>query len=261
MKITIPEIIARKNKQKLSVLTAYTFQIAQIMDGEVDMILVGDSLWMVMYGMDSTVGVSLEMMIAHGNAVTKAAKKSFVVVDMPYGTYEKSPEQAYQNASRIIAETACDAVKLEGGVAMAATIKFLVDNKIPVMAHIGLLPQSVNLYGGYKIQGKDEASENQLIEDAKAVEAAGAFAAVIEGVKKAAADKITKAVNIPTIGIGASVECDGQVLVIDDMLGLTIKPPKFVKQYANLKEDIRSAVKAYVADVKDKKFPSEENCY
>jgi 3-methyl-2-oxobutanoate hydroxymethyltransferase len=261
MKITVPEIISRKNKQKISVLTAYTHPIAKILDGEVDMILVGDSLGMVLYGMDSTLTVTLDMMIEHGKAVTRAAKKSLVVVDMPFGSYQENPAQAFRNAARIISETNCQAVKLEGGVEMAETIRFLVDRGIPVVGHIGLEPQSFNVYGGYRIQGKDKNSEDSLIQDAKALEKAGCFAIVLEGIKKTAADKITKAIKIPTIGIGASVQCDGQVLVTDDMLGLFEQSPKFVKHYADIKKIILKAVKSYTTEVSSKKFPGEENCY
>ena len=259
---TIPEIRAAKNRaEPLVCLTAYTAPVATIFDRHADLLLVGDSLGMVVYGMENTLGVDLETMIRHGQAVTRVSKNACVVVDMPFGTYEESPAQAYRYAARLMKETGCDAVKLEGGVAMAPTIRHLTANNIPVMAHIGLLPQSVVKEGGYKVKGRSLNEEAVLIEDAKAIEAAGAFAVVVEGTVEDVARKITKAISIPTIGIGASPACDGQVLVAEDMLGITENPPKFVKKYAQLASEIESAAAAYAADVRSRAFPSAEHVY
>ncbi len=261
MKITVPEITALKAKRKITVLTTYTYPVAKLLDGEVDILLVGDSLGMVLYGMDSTLTVSLDMMIQHGKAVARASRESLVVVDMPFGSYQENPAQAFRNAARIISESGASAVKIEGGTEMAETASFLVERGIPVMGHIGLEPQSFNAYGGFRVQGKDDAATAKLVADAKALEAAGCFAIVLEGVKRTAADKITKAVKIPVIGIGASPKCDGQVLVSDDMLGLTGSKIKFVKQYADLASTIKKAAKKYADEVKSGKFPSDEHLY
>lgn len=259
MRITSAQVQARKNSEKIVVLTAYSAPMAKLIDEHVDIILVGDSVGMVLYGMDSTLTVSLEMMIAHGTAVVRGSGKALVVVDMPYGTYENSAEQALENAKKIIKETGAQAVKLEG--AFAEAISLLVANDIPVMAHIGLQPQSVEKYGGFKIQGKTDESAKQILYDAKVVEEAGAFAVVIEGVKQEVAEQVTSSVEIPTIGIGASVDCDGQVLVVEDMLGLTERPPKFVKKFTDLNPLISQAVAKYSAAVRGKNFPTDENCY
>ena len=259
MRKTIAEIAAQKNSEKIVVLTAYSAPMAALLDEHVDVILVGDSLGMVLYGMDSTLPVTLATMIVHAKAVMRGSRKALVVVDMPYGTYEDSAAQALENAQRIMEETGAQAVKLEG--AFDEQIAMLVKNNIPVMAHIGLQPQSVEKYGGFKIQGKTDESATQILADAKAVEAAGAFAVVVEGVKREVAEQVTQAVGIITIGIGASVECDGQVLVAEDMLGLTEKPPKFVKKFANLNAEISKAAKEYAAEVRGGKFPRDENCY
>ncbi len=249
----------QNQKTPITCLTAYTYPIAKILDKHCDVILVGDSLGMAIYGMENTRGVNLEMMINHGKAVTRAAKNAFVVVDMPFGSYETSPNQALENAKKIIAQTNCDAVKLETTKDLAPTVKFLVEQKIPVMGHIGLLPQSVKEKSGYKYQGKDENSAVEILETAIELEKAGAFAIVIEGVPANLASQITKSISIPTIGIGASVDCSGQVLVIDDALGLnTDFKPRFVKNYSNLSEKIEEAVKQYCAEVKQKKFPGKE---
>jgi 3-methyl-2-oxobutanoate hydroxymethyltransferase len=259
---TIPEIRAHKGRAAALVsLTAYTTPMAKILDPHVDILLVGDSIGMVMYGMENTLGVDLDMMIRHGQAVMRGASSACVVVDMPFGTYEESPEHAYRNAARLMKETGCDAVKLEGGVAMAPTIKHLTSRNIPVMGHIGLLPQSVVKEGGYKVKGKRTEEVSQLLNDARAVEEAGAFAFVLEGTVHDVAAEITKAVSIPVIGIGASPECDGQVLVIDDMLGMLEGAPKFVKEYADLKGTIDKAAAAYAEDVRARKFPGEEQLY
>jgi 3-methyl-2-oxobutanoate hydroxymethyltransferase len=259
---TIPEIRAHKGRAEALVsLTCYTTPMAKILDPHVDILLVGDSIGMVMYGMENTLGVDLEMMIRHGQAVMRGASTACVIVDMPFGTYEESPEHAYRNAARLMKESGCDAVKLEGGVAMVSTIKHLTSRNIPVMGHIGLLPQSVIKDGGYKVKGRKAEEVPQLITDAKAVEEAGAFAMVLEGTVHDVAAQITKAVSIPIIGIGASPECDGQVLVIDDMLGMLENPPKFVKEYADLKTIIDSAAAQYAADVRVRKFPGAEQLY
>ena len=261
MKKSVPEILALKGKEKISVVTAYDYATASIIDGEVDIFLVGDSLGMVVYGMDSTLPVTVEMMINHGKAVVRGAKQTLVVVDMPFGSYQESTAQAFRNSAKIMEETGCHAVKLEGGVEMAETIGFLVERGIPVMAHIGLQPQSYNVYGGFKVQGRELSASKKIIADAKAVAKAGAFSVVIEGVTEKLAADITNQITIPTIGIGASPKCDGQVLVINDLLGMTATPPKFVKKYADMAGEIKKAVKKYSADVKSGKFPGKDNCY
>jgi len=243
-------------------LTAYTASIATIADHYCDLLLVGDSLSMVLYGEETTQNADMEMMIRHGHAVAKTCKKALVVIDMPYGSYEESDEQALQNAKWMMSETGCDAVKLEGGIEQAKTIKTLTDNNVPVMAHIGLTPQSVSSPDGYRVQGRDDKAAQRLMDDAIAVEKAGAFCVVVEAVPEPLAAAITEQINIPTIGIGASATCDGQILVTEDMLGITLgKPPKFVKQYATLSDTISSAVKQYADDVKSRAFPAIENTY
>ncbi len=262
MRKTIKEISKLKaNNEKISVLTCYTANYAKILDNYCDILLVGDSLGMVLYGYPSTLQVSLDMMINHGKAVVNSSKNSLVVVDMPFATYQESKEQAFRNAAKILQETNCGAVKLEGGSEMVETIKFLTERGIPVMAHIGLKPQHFNQYGGYNIQGKDKNSENSIIADIEKINNSGAFSVVIEGVKKSLADKICKISKIPVIGIGASENCDGQVLVTEDMLGFFDETPKFVKKYSNIKEVISNAVKKYSSEVKSQKFPTKENLY
>ncbi len=252
--------LQKKSQEKIICLTAYTFPMAKILDEFCDIILVGDSLGMMIYGMPDTVDVTLEMMINHGKAVVKARKKSFIVVDLPFGTYEKSCEQALASAQKVISETGCDAIKIETSRDLVPTVKFLTENKINVMGHVGLMPQSVRKIGGYRYQGRDENSAKEILETAKLVEKAGAFSLVIEAVPAALATKITQEVSIPTIGIGASAECDGQVLVIDDLLGLNQEfKPRFVKYYADLAGEISAAVKKFSADVKSEKFPAKEN--
>tara|TARA_R110001592_G_scaffold27763_27_gene102994 strand:+ start:2516 stop:3340 length:825 start_codon:yes stop_codon:yes gene_type:complete len=262
-RFSLHDIQARKKSETpLVCLTSYTTPMTKILDRHCDILLVGDSLGMVVYGMDNTLGVTLDMMINHGKAVMRASKQAFVVVDMPYSTYENDPDQAYETAKRIIDETGCHAVKLEGGTHIAAIIAHLVQNDIPVMAHIGLKPQSVVKEGGYKIKGKTNQEVSDLLDDAKAVEKAGAFAVVIEGTIEKVSQEITTAIDIPTIGIGASVTCDGQILVIDDMLGMfTDHTAKFVKQYANLADDIDKAAAQYADDVKKRLFPAQEHVY
>jgi 3-methyl-2-oxobutanoate hydroxymethyltransferase len=260
MKKSLQQILEAKNKYKLVCLTAYSFPVAKIVDEFCDIILVGDSLGMTIYGDKDTLGVSLEMMINHGKAVVKARKKSFVVVDLPFNTYEASKEQALESAKKVIEQTNCDAVKIEITPKLIETSKYLVDNGINLMGHIGLLPQHVRELGGYKYQGLSENSAQEIIATAKELEKIGVFAIVIEAVPAKLADKITKEVKIPTIGIGASKNCDGQILVIDDLLGLNQEfTPKFVKKYANLANVISNSVQNYKNDVLEKKFPSKEN--
>ncbi|GHD98484.1 3-methyl-2-oxobutanoate hydroxymethyltransferase [Defluviimonas sp. 20V17] len=254
-------IRARKGGEPLVCLTAYTTPIAQIADAECDVVLVGDSVGMVLHGLPSTLQVTLDMMILHGKAVARGVRRALMVVDMPFGSYEASPDQALRNAARVMAETGAGAVKLEGGRHMAATIRFLVDRGIPVMAHIGLTPQSVNALGGYGVQGKG-ADAARIRDDARAVAEAGAFSVVIEKVPAALADTITAELAIPTIGIGASAGCDGQILVIDDMLGLfDAFKPKFVKRYAHLAADVGAAVHSYAQEVRARTFPAPEHVF
>ncbi len=257
--LTVNDI--RKTATPIVCLTAYTAQIARLVDPHVDLILVGDSLGMALYGFDTTLPVTLDMMIAHGAAVVRSASHAVVAVDMPYGSYESSPEQALQNAQRVMRESGCAAVKLEGGAEMAATIRHLTQNGVPVMGHIGLMPQSVEKMGGYKIQGKDADSVTRLHTDAQAVAEAGAFCIVIEGTIESVARDISAVSTVPTIGIGASAACDGQVLVINDLLGLTPKPPRFAKRYAELAPVISDAVSAYAKDVRARRFPAPEHVF
>ncbi len=260
-RITAPEIAARKGKEPIVSLTSYHAHTAAIVEQHADFILVGDSLGMVMHGMENTLGVSMELMIVHGQAVVRGTKRALIVVDMPFGSYEESPEVAFRNAARIMKETQCGAVKLEGGQSMAETIRFLTERGIPVMGHTGLTPQSTHVMGGFKTQGRDEDTWPELIADAKAVEEAGAFASVLEGVVEPLARKITEEISIPTIGIGASAACDGQILVLEDMLGLSDWVPKFVKVYGSLGPMIEEAVKSYADEVKSRAFPGEDQVY
>ena len=253
------DIKARKGSDPLVVLTAYTTPMARLVDPHCDVALVGDSLGMVLHGLPSTLGVTMEMMILHGRAVVRGLSRAMPVIDMPFGSYEESPAQAFRNASRIMAETGAPAVKLEGGQHMAETIAFLTARGVPVMAHIGLTPQAVNTLGGYKVVGRDEEAA-AVMADAKAVEAAGAFSVVLEKVPVGLAGRISGALSIPTIGIGAGAQCDGQVLVIDDMLGLfTDFRPKFVKRYAELGKTASEAIAAYAAEVRARSFPAAEH--
>ncbi len=254
-----PDIRARKGTQPLVVLTAYTTPMARLVDGHCDIALVGDSVGMVLHGMPSTLGVTLEMMILHGRAVLRGLTRAMAVIDMPFGSYEEGPQQAYRNAARLMAETGAPAVKLEGGAHMADTIAFLTARGVPVMAHIGLTPQAVNTLGGYKVVGRDGEAD-RVMADALAVQAAGAFAVVLEKVPVGLTARITKTLDIPTIGIGAGVECDGQVLVVDDMLGMfTDFRPKFVKRYADLGNLADAAIAQYAADVRARAFPAAEH--
>jgi 3-methyl-2-oxobutanoate hydroxymethyltransferase len=256
-----PDIKARKGGVPLVVLTAYTTPMARLVDAHCDVALVGDSLGMVLHGLPSTIGVTMEMMILHGRSVVRGCAKAMPVIDMPFGSYEESPQQAFRNAARLMAETGASSVKLEGGLHMAETIAFLSARGVPVMAHVGLTPQAVNTLGGYKVVGRDgEAAK--VMADARAVEAAGAYAVVLEKVPMGLAGDITAALSIPTIGIGAGVNCDGQVLVVDDMLGLfTEFRPKFAKRYAELGNTASDAIAAYAAEVRARAFPGPEHSF
>ena len=255
------DIRAMKGGTPIVSLTAYTTPMAQMMDGVCDFVLVGDSVGMVLHGMPSTLGVTMDMMIMHGAAVARGLDRSMLVIDMPFGTYEESPEQAFRNAAIIMRETGAAAVKLEGGAHMADTIAFLTARGIPVMAHIGLTPQSINTLGGYKVQGRDDQAE-QLMADGQAVSQAGAFCVVLEKVPATLAEKITDDIPIPTIGIGASAQCDGQILVVDDMLGLfTEFKPKFVKRFGNLGEAGKAAIQSYAKEVRARSFPAAEHTF
>ena len=259
---TAPDIRARKGTEPVTVLTAYTMPMARLLDPHMDILLVGDSLGMVLYGMESTLGVTLDMMIAHGKAVMRGSESACVVIDMPFASYQESPEQAYRNGSRVMAETGCGAIKLEGGVDMAPTIEFLTRRSIPVMGHVGLMPQSVNSHGGFKVQGRDGEAARKIVDDAQAVADAGAFSIVIEGVIEPLAREITNAIDVPTIGIGAGVDCDGQVLVTEDLVGLFSEfTPKFVRQYADLGPKIAEAAAAYADDVRARRFPGPAECF
>ena len=260
-RITVPQIAARKGGDPIVALTSYHAHTAAIVDRHAEVILVGDSLGMVMHGMESTVGVPLDLMIMHGKAVVRGTRRALVVVDMPFGSYEESPGVAFRNAAKVMKETRCGAVKLEGGARMAETIRFLTERGIPVMAHIGLTPQSSHVMGGFKTQGRDEASWPAHEADAQAVAEAGAFAVVLEGMVEPLAARITRQVAIPTIGIGASVDCDGQILVLEDMLGLNPRPPRFVKVYGQLGGMIEAAVQSYAADVRARSFPTDSEVY
>ena len=252
-----PDIRARKGQVPLVVLTAYTTPMARLVDAHCDVALVGDSVGMVLHGFPSTLGVTMEMMILHGRAVVRGLANAMAVIDMPFGSYEESPQQAFRNAARLMVETGAPAVKLEGGAHMAETIAFLTRRGVPVMAHIGLTPQAVNTLGGYKVVGREAEAEG-VMADARAVEAAGAFAVVLEKVPVGLAARITQGLSIPTIGIGAGAHCDGQVLVVDDMLGMfTDFRPKFVKRYAELGQTADQAIAAYAAEVRARTFPGD----
>jgi 3-methyl-2-oxobutanoate hydroxymethyltransferase len=261
-RISLIDLMERKGKDPIVCLTAYTTSISRLIDDHVDLMLVGDSLGMVLYGMDSTLGVTVDMMIAHGQAVMRGSQNACVIVDMPFGSYEESREVAFRNCSRVMAETRCSGVKLEGGVEMADTISFLVKRGIPVVAHIGLTPQSVHAFGGFKSQGRTEEAAERIVQDAKAVAQAGASLIVVEGVMEPLGVRITKEINIPTIGIGASPQCDGQILVTEDLIGLFAEfKPKFVKRYAQMDEMIIEAVKGYNTEVRARTFPAPEHCF
>lgn len=256
-----PEITALKGVRPIVSLTSYHAHTAAIADKHCDFLLVGDSVGMVMHGYETTVPVSLDLMIMHGRAVVRGAKRALVVVDMPFGTYEESPEVAFRNAARVLKETDCGAVKLEGGQRMATTIAYLVERGIPVMAHIGLTPQSVNVIGGFKPQGRDPADWALIEEDARVVAEAGAFAVVLEAIASKLAERITTALPIPTIGIGASSACDGQILVMEDMLGLSPRVPKFVREFGRIGDAIDGAISDYADAVRSGRFPASEHGY
>jgi 3-methyl-2-oxobutanoate hydroxymethyltransferase len=259
---TPAELHARKGGVPIVSLTAYSAPMARLLDPIADLLLVGDSLGMVVYGLDSTLGVTLEMMIAHGAAVMRGARRSCVIVDMPFGSYQENPAQAFRNAARILAETGCAGVKLEGGAPMADTIRFLVDRGIPVLGHIGLQPQSIHALGGFRAQGRSAPEAARVVADAHAVSDAGAFAIVVEGTAEPVARRLTGEIAAPTIGIGASPACDGQILVAEDVLGLFDEfRPRFVKRYAELGAAVSVAAAAYAEDVRTRRFPGPEHCY
>jgi 3-methyl-2-oxobutanoate hydroxymethyltransferase len=264
-RMTAPSIRARKvdfkTEQPIVMLTAYTMRMAQLLDPHCDMLLVGDSLGQVIYGLASTIPVTMEMMCAHGAAVVRGSWHSLVAVDMPFGSYEGSPEQAFASASRIMKETGCAAVKLEGGEAMAPTIEFLTRRGIPAIGHVGLTPQAVNTLGGYGARGREEQERKTIIRDARLIDAAGAFCIVVEGVIEEIATEIARSVGAPVIGIGASADCDGQVLVIDDMLGMFERTPRFVKRYDDLAGRIGEAARAYAEEVRSRTFPTSDQTY
>ena len=261
-RVSVTQIQSRKGGDKLVTLTAYTASVARHLDHEVDLLLVGDSLAMTVYGFDSTLPVTLDMMIAHGAAVVRATEHALITVDLPFGSYQESPEQAFRAAARVLAETGCAAVKLEGGEEMAETVAFLTRRGIPVMGHVGLTPQAVNALGGYRSRGHSGAERDKIMRDGAAIAEAGAFSLVIEGTAESVARALTEAIAIPTIGIGGSAACDGQILVVDDMLGLfTEFTPKFVKRYRRLGEEMRAAAREYAEEVKAGRFPAEEHTY
>ncbi|HEX2802718.1 MAG TPA: 3-methyl-2-oxobutanoate hydroxymethyltransferase [Sphingomicrobium sp.] len=262
---TVPSIRGRKvdgkTEQPIVMLTAYTMRMAQLLDPHCDMLLVGDSLGQVIYGLPSTIPVTLDMMCAHGAAVVRGSWHALVGVDMPFGSYEASPEDAFDSAALVLKETGCAAVKLEGGEAMAPTIDFLTHRGIPVIGHVGLTPQAVNVLGGYGVRGKEGAEAEKILSDAKAVADAGAFCLVVEGVLEDIATEVAKTVAIPVIGIGASAQCDGQVLVTEDMLGLFERTPRFVKRYDDLAARITTAAETYAGEVRSRSFPSAAETY
>ena len=264
-RMTAPSIRGRKVEGKTAepivMLTAYTMRMAQLLDPHCDMLLVGDSLGQVIYGLPSTIPVTLEMMCAHGAAVVRGSWHALVAVDMPFGSYEGSPEQAFKCASRIMKETGCAAVKLEGGEAMAPTIEFLTHRGIPVIGHVGLTPQAVNILGGYAARGKEADEAKKIVADARAVDDAGAFCIVVEGVMEQIATDVARTVSAPIIGIGASAECDGQVLVTEDMLGLFERTPRFVKRYCDLAARVTEAASTYAGEVRSRSFPTDDQTY
>lgn len=260
-RIAAPDIAARKGGVPVVCLTAYTAPMAELLDEHCDLLLVGDSLGMVVHGLPNTVGVTLEMMILHGQAVMRTSKRAMVVVDMPFGSYEGSPEVAYANAARVMKETGAQAIKVESGPTVVETIEYLVKRGIPVMGHVGLRPQAIHVDGGFKAKGKGGDERARILEEAKATAEAGAFALVVEGVAEGLAREITEAVTVPTIGIGASAGCDGQILVTDDMLGLFDWTPKFVRRYGDLRGEISKAVAGYAEDVRARRFPGPAEIY
>jgi 3-methyl-2-oxobutanoate hydroxymethyltransferase len=261
-RVTVPEIKARKGGEPIVCLTAYTAPVAARLDPHVDLLLVGDSVGMVLYGFETTLPVTLEMMIMHGAAVRRASRHALVTVDMPFGSYQESPAAAYRAAARVMAETGCSAVKLEGGREMAETITYLAERGIPVMGHVGLTPQSVNVLGGFRARGRDARQAEAIMANAVAAAEAGAFAMVLEGVVEPLARAVTERVPVPVIGIGASAACDGQVLVTEDIAGMfDTFTPKFVKRYAELGEQLSTVAKAYAAEVRARRFPGPEHVF
>jgi 3-methyl-2-oxobutanoate hydroxymethyltransferase len=260
-RLTAPDIRKRKGGSPIVSLTSYHAHTAALLDKHCDFILVGDSLGMVMHGLETTIPVTLEMMILQGRAVMRGSQRALVVVDMPFGSYEASKEQAFLSCARVLKETLCGAIKLEGGERMAETIAFLTQRGVPVLAHVGLTPQSINALGGFRTQGRDESEWAPIEADARAVAEAGAFAVVLEAVAEPLAAKITRDIAIPTIGIGASPDCDGQILVLEDMLGLSSRVPKFVKRFGDLGPSIDRAVEAYAAEVRSRAFPTADHVY
>jgi 3-methyl-2-oxobutanoate hydroxymethyltransferase len=261
-RVSVPDLVARKGGQPIVCLTAYTTPMAQRLDALVDLLLVGDSLGMVLYGLDSTLPVSLELMIQHASAVRRGSEHALIVVDMPFGSYQESPRQAFRNAARILKETGCQAVKLEGGREFSETVAFLVKRGIPVMGHVGLMPQSVNALGGYRARGRGDSEAAGVMADAIAIAEAGAFSMVLEGVMEQVAQAVTARVPVPIIGIGASSACDGQVLVTEDLLGLFGGfTPRFVKRYAELGDEIEKAVAQYADEVRGRAFPGPEHVF
>ncbi len=260
-RMTVPGIRALKGKEKIVCLTAYTAPMAALLDPHVDLLLVGDSVGMVVHGLPTTTAVTLDMMILHGQAVMRAAHHALVVVDLPFGTFERSPEQAYKSAVKVMKKTGCHAVKVEAGEELAATIAFLVERGVPVMGHVGLRPQAVHIDGGFKAKGRNEDEWNRVMAETKAADQAGAFSIVLEGVAAGLAEDITRSVGAPTIGIGATSGCDGQILVTDDMLGMFEWTPKFVRRYADLRAAIAAAASGYARDTRDGTFPGEAETY
>ncbi len=261
-RVTVPQLMSRKGQRKIVALTAHNSVMAQLVDEFLDFILIGDSTAMVAYGLPNTLSITVEQIAAHSAAVARSTRHACVVADMPFGSYQKSCEQAFENAAYLLAQGHADAVKLEGGANMAPTIAFLTSRGIPVLGHIGLMPQHVHTMGGYKAQGMTDAAAQQLLADAQAVAQAGAFGVVIEGVKESVAAEITAEVTVPTIGIGASAACDGQILVTEDMLGLNgDRVPRFVKRYADLANEIKAAVQRYADDVRVGAFPEDKHCF
>ncbi|WP_337187261.1 3-methyl-2-oxobutanoate hydroxymethyltransferase [Phenylobacterium sp.] len=260
-RLTAPDIAARKGQTPIVCLTAYTAPMAELLDEHCDLLLVGDSVGMVVHGLPNTVGVTMEMMILHGQAVMRGARRAMVVVDMPFGSYEGSAETAYANATRIMKETGCSAVKVEAGPAVAENIEYLVKRGIPVMGHVGLRPQAIMVDGGFRAKGKTNQERVRILEDARAAAEAGAFAVVVEGVAEGLAREITETIEVPTIGIGASAGCDGQILVTDDMLGLFDWTPKFVRRYGDIRGQIAQSIAAYADDVRNRRFPGPAEIY
>ena len=264
-RMTVPAIRKRKvdgkTEEPIVVLTAYTMRMAQLLDPHCEMLIVGDSLGQVIYGLPSTIPVTLEMMCAHGAAVVRGSWHALVVIDMPFGSFESSPEQAFASASRVMKETGCAAIKLEGGEAIAPTVAFLNERGIPVMGHVGLTPQAVNVLGGYGARGRSKEEAAKILRDARAIDEAGAFSIVVEGVYEDLATEIARSVSAPVIGIGGSAECDGQVVVTEDMLGLFERTPRFVKRYDDMASRIGQAAEAFAGEVRARTFPGSDQTY